>query len=159
MAIRYPKDGDDMGPGIQSQRNFRVGEWELLSSGKDVMIFAVGRMVQMAMQASIELMGKGLSVGVVDARFVQPMDEKMLLEQAAQVPLAVTVEENMVSGGFGEGVARLLTDRNVSCDLLVLGVPDRFIGHGTVDEQLEECGLNGYGISRRILKRWSERKS
>ena len=159
MAIRYPKDGDDMGPGIQSQRNFRVGEWELLSSGKDVMIFAVGRMVQMAMQASIELMGKGLSVGVVDARFVQPMDEKMLLEQAAQVPLAVTVEENMVSGGFGEGVARLLTDRNVSCDLLVLGFPDRFIGHGTVDEQLEECGLNGYGISRRILKRWSERKS
>ena len=159
MAIRYPKDGDDMGPGIQSQRNFRVGEWELLSSGKDVMIFAVGRMVQMAMQASIELMGKGLSVGVVDARFVQPMDEKMLLEQAARVPLAVTVEENMVSGGFGEGVARLLTDRNVSCDLLVLGVPDRFIGHGTVDEQLEECGLNGYGISRRILKRWSERKS
>ena len=86
-----------------------MGEWELLSSGSDVMIFAVGRMVQAAMQASIELMGKGLSVGVVDARFVKPMDEKLLLEQARKVKLAVTLEENVAAGGFGEGVLRLPT--------------------------------------------------
>ena len=60
-----------------------MGEWELISSGKDVTIFAVGRMVQLAMQATIELMGKGISAGVVDARFVAPMDRKLLLEQEA----------------------------------------------------------------------------
>ncbi len=84
MAIRYPKDGDDMGPGIQTQRDFRVGDWELLSSGHDVMIFAVGRMVQFAMQASIELMGKDISAGVVDARFIKPMDREMLIDRRSE---------------------------------------------------------------------------
>ena len=159
MAIRYPKDGEDLGPGIQSQRDFRVGEWELLSAGSDVMIFAVGRMVQSAMQAAIELMGKGLSVGVVDARFVKPMDEAMLVEQARRVKLAVMVEENAVAGGFGEGAIRLLEEKGVSVDAIALGVPDRFIEHGTIAEQLAECGLDGYGIARRILARWEKGKA
>lgn len=159
MAIRYPKDGEDLGPGIQSQHDFRVGEWELLSGGDDVMIFAVGRMVQSAMQSAIELMGKGLSVGVVDARFVKPMDEKLLLEQSRRVGLVVTIEENAIAGGFGEGVLRLLAEQNVNVPVLTLGVPDRFIGHGTVAQQMQECGLDSYGIARSVLKRWKERKA
>lgn len=159
MAIRYPKDGDDMGPGIQSQNSFKVGEWELLSDGSDVMIFAVGRMVQMALQAAIELMGKGINVGVVDARFVKPMDTGLLLRQAKKAKLVVTVEENTLSGGFGEGVLRELVDRGVRTEVMTLGVPDRFIGHGTVSQQLEECGLNGIGIAGSILKRWNEREA
>ena len=159
MAIRYPKDGEDLGPAIQSQREFRVGEWELISGGDDVMIFAVGRMVQTAMQASIELMGKGVSAGVVDARFVKPMDEKLLLEQAGKVRLVVTVEENAVAGGFGEGVLRFLTENGVEADVLTLGVPDRFIGHGTVSQQMIECGLDSFGVARSVFKRWTERKA
>ena len=159
MAIRYPKDVEDLGPAIQSQNEFRVGEWELISGGEDAMIFAVGRMVQTAMQASIELMGKGMSVGVVDARFVKPMDEKLLLEQSRKVKLVVTVEENTVVGGFGEGVMRLLKENNVETDVLTLGVPDRFIGHGTVSQQMIECGLDSFGVSRSVLKRWTERKA
>lgn len=159
MAIRYPKEIEDLGPGIQSQRDFAVGEWELLSGGNDVMIFAVGRMVQSAMQASIELMGKGLSVGVVDARFVKPMDEKLLMEQASKVKMVVTVEENSVLSGFGEGVLNLLQQKGLAVDALLIGVPDRFIGHGSVSQQMAECGLNSYEISNRILKRWMERKT
>ena len=159
MAIRYPKDGEDLGPAIQSQREFHVGEWELISGGDDAMIFAVGRMVQTAMQASIELMGKGVSVGVVDARFVKPMDEKMLLEQARRVKLVVTVEENAVAGGFGEGVLRFLKENGVEADVLTLGVPDRFIGHGTVSQQMIECGLDSFGVARSVFKRWTERKA
>ncbi len=159
MAIRYPKECEDLGPGIQSQHDFDVGEWELLNDGDDVMIFAVGRMVQTAMQATIELMGKGLSVGVVDARFVKPMDEKMLLERSSKVKLVVTLEENSVLGGFGEGVLNLLQQKHINADVMLIGVPDRFIGHGSVSQQLTECGLNSYEISNRILKRWMERKS
>ena len=159
MAIRYPKECEDLGPGIQSQHDFDVGEWELLNDGDDVMIFAVGRMVQTAMQAAIELMGKGLSVGVVDARFVKPMDEKMLLERSGKVKLVVTLEENSVLGGFGEGVLNLLQQKHINADVMIIGVPDRFISHGSVSQQLTECGLNSYEISNRILKRWMERKS
>ena len=104
-------------------------------------------------------MGKGISVGVVDARFVKPMDEELLVKYASKVKLVVTLEENTLAGGFGEGVVHLLLDRNIHTETLLLGVPDDFIGHGSVSQQLAECDLNEYGVSNRILKRWMERKT
>ena len=154
MAIRYPKEGDDMGPGIQTQRDFGIGDWELLSSGQDVMIFAVGRMVQLAMQASIELMGKHISVGVVDARFIKPMDHEMLIQQARQVKLVVTIEENVLAGGFGEGVMEILSQEALNIPILAMGIPDRFVTHASIDQPLEACGLSSLQIARRILKRY-----
>ena len=154
MAIRYPKEGDDMGPGIQTQRDFGIGDWELLSSGQDVMIFAVGRMVQLAMQASIELMGKHISAGVVDARFIKPMDREMLIRQASQAKLVVTIEENVLAGGFGEGVMEILSQEALNIPILTMGIPDRFVTHASIDQQLEACGLSSLQIARRILKRY-----
>ena len=154
MAIRYPKFCEDLGPGIQTQRAFKIGEWELLSSGEDVMIFAVGRMVQFAMQAAIELMGKQIYAGVVDARFVKPMDETLLERCARSAKLVVTVEENVLMGGFGEGVMDALARRGVETPVLPLGIPDRFIAHASVEEQLEACGLSVYQIAARIQKRF-----
>lgn len=154
MAIRYPRNGDDMGPGIQTQGEIRLGQWELLSAGTDVMIFAVGRMVPLAMQAAIELVGKHVSAGVVDARFIKPMDEDMLLEQARQAKLVVTLEENVLAGGFGEGVLEVLAREGVTVPALNLGIPDRFIPHGSVAQQLESCGLSPDRIAQRILKRY-----
>ena len=154
MAIRYPKGGEDLGPGIQAQQAFRIGEWELLSSGTDVMIFAVGRMVQFAMQASIELMGKGLSVGVVDARFIKPMDEALLMAQARKARMVVTVEENVLAGGFGEGVLEALARAGYDRPILPLGVPDRVIGHASIAQQLDSCGLSAAKLSQRILDRY-----
>ena len=156
MAIRYPKGCEDMGPGIQSQRRFSVGQWELLSDGSDVMIFAVGRMVPLAMQAAIELMGKGVSAGVVDARFVAPMDRDMLRGKASGVRLVVTVEENVLAGGFGEGVLDALASMGIDVPVLTLGVPDRFIAQATVAQQTAECGLDALSIARRISERLKE---
>ncbi len=156
MAIRYPRDGEDLGPGIQSQRDFEIGEWELISSGTDVMIFAVGRMVQLAMQATVELNGKHISAGVVDARFIKPMDRKLLIAQSRAAKLVVTIEENVVSGGFGEGVLNILSEESVDVPVLTLGVPDRFVPHATVEQQLESCGLSAGKIARRIQKRCLE---
>ena len=154
MAIRYPKSGEDLGPGIQTQGSFAIGEWELLSSGSDVMIFAVGRMVQPAMQATIELMGKHISAGVVDARFVKPMDIDLLVKQARAAKLVVTVEENVVAGGFGEGVMEVLSREAPGVPVFAMGVPDRFVAHASVSQQLEACGLSAGQISRRILERY-----
>ena len=156
MAIRYPKGCEDMGPGIQSQQRFSIGQWELLSDGRDVMIFAVGRMVPMAMQAAIELMGKGISAGVVDARFIAPMDKNLLLRKAAGVRLVVTVEENVLAGGFGEGVLDVLATGNIGIPVLTLGLPNRFIAQATVAEQTAECALDALSIAQRIHRRLSE---
>ncbi len=156
MAIRYPKGCEDMGPGIQSQRRFSVGQWELLSDGGDVMIFAVGRMVSLSMQAAIELMGKGVSAGVVDARFVAPMDREMLLGKASGVRLVVTAEENILAGGFGEGVLDALASAGMDVPVLTLGVPDRFVAQATVAQQTVECGLDALSIARRISERLKE---
>jgi 1-deoxy-D-xylulose-5-phosphate synthase len=156
MAIRYPKGCEDMGPGIQSQRRFSIGQWELLSDGRDVMIFAVGRMVSLAMQAAIELMGKGVSAGVVDARFVAPMDREMLLGKASGVRLVVTAEENVLAGGFGEGVLDALASAGMDVPVLTLGVPDRFVAQATVAQQTVECGLDALSIARRISERLKE---
>ena len=156
MAIRYPRECEDLGPGIQSQRDFAIGEWELLSSGKDVTIFAVGRMVQLAMQATIELMGKGISAGVVDARFVAPMDRKLLLEQSWGKKLVVTAEDNVFSGGFGEGVLEMLNKENFHTPVLTLAVPDEYIEHATIAEQLKACGLTAMDISNRIQRKLKE---
>jgi len=156
MAIRYSRECEDMGPGIQSQHDIGIGEWELLSDGEDVMLFAVGRMVPFAMQAAIELMGKGISAGVVDARFIAPMDEALLLKQAQKVRLVVTVEENVACGGFGEGVLGVLAKAGLSIPVMTLAVPERFIDHATTEQQLEECGLTPDGIARRVQKRLLE---
>ena len=153
MAIRYPRSCEDMGPGIQSQHDFSIGRWELLSDGTDVMMFAVGRMVAIAMQAAIELMGKGISAGVVDARFIAPMDTDLLVRKARGVGLVVTIEENVISGGFGEGVLEALSREGINSPVLTLGVPDRFIGHATISQQLNECGLDAPGVAGRIRER------
>ncbi len=152
MAIRYSKALEDMGARMQLSGEFGLGQWELLSSGKDVMFLAVGRMVQMAMQATIELMGKGVQAGVVDARFVKPMDEGLLRRVAGETNMIVTVEENVLSGGFGEGVLDWLTRQGLQARVLNLGVPDEYVEHMRVEEQLEQCGLSALGIAARVLE-------
>ena len=153
FAIRYAKDADDMGPGMQEHAPLRVGEWELLAEGTDAMILAVGRMVETALGASIELHGKGVSCGVIDARFIKPMDEHLLREAAETHPLLVTLEDNVVAGGFGAGVLEQLGAWGLCSEVLTLGVPDRFIEHGAVEEQIADCGLNAAQVAARILRR------
>ena len=151
MAIRYPKEGLDLGPRLTSQQPLRLGEWELLSDGEDVMIFAVGPMVQTAMQAAIELMGKHVSAGVVDARFIKPMDRKLLLDKSRNVRLVVTIEENSVLGGFGEGLTAELCAAGLCKRVLNLGAPDEFIAHARISQQRRHCGLSVEQVTDRIL--------
>ena len=152
LAIRYPKNGADLGPGIALQQPLKLGQWELLSDGEDVMIFAAGAMVQLAMQSTIELMGKGIRAGVTDARFIKPMDKDLLCKSAAKVRLIVTLEENSVCGGLGEGILRILNEKSIHKPVLVLGAPDRFISHGSIAQQRAECGMDVEGICRQIAE-------
>ena len=153
MAIRYPKSGEDMGPRLSSTQPLKVGQWEELIGGEDVMILAVGRMVRIALRVSIDLMGLNVSCGVTDARFIKPMDEQLLHKAAREHKLIVTLEDNVLAGGFGSGVAEWLADHDDQTPLLRLGIPDQFIEYGTISEQTEECGMDAVSVRVAILER------
>lgn len=153
MAIRYPKSGEDMGARFALGGDLEVGQWEELLGGEDVQILAVGRMVGVALRAAIDLMGRGCSCGVIDARFVKPMDEALLEKAASGHRLLVTLEDNVLAGGFGSGVAEWMIDHGCRTPLLRLGVPDRFIEYGTTAEQMAECGIDADSVREAILKK------
>ena len=113
-------------------------------------------MVRIALRVSIDLMGLNISCGVTDARFIKPMDEELLHKAAKSHKLVVTLEDNVVSGGFGSGVIEWMADHGYSTPVLRLGVPDEFIEYGTIAEQTEECGMDAESVRAAILNRMEE---
>ena len=156
MAIRYAREGDDMGANLRDREPLRLGSWEQLIAGEGVEILAVGRMVRVALNASVELAQRGVACGVVDARFVKPLDEAMLERLASGCRLLVTLEDNAVAGGFGSAVNEHLAAQGLAVPLLNLGVPDRFVEQGTVEEQMAVCGLTAPAVAAAIAGRLAE---
>ncbi len=152
LAIRYPKDTSDLGKAMAREADIVRGKAESLLEG-DIQIIAVGRMVGMALAAAVVLESRGVSAGVIDAMFVKPLDVDMILGAARSTRFLVTIEENTRQGGFGESVLTVLADANVHVDTLLLGVPDNYVRHGKVSEQLKECGLDAEGIAAAILEK------
>lgn len=152
LAIRYPKDAGDLGAALDRTVDIKPGVWEKLMDG-DIAIIAVGTMVQTALAAGVMLNSHGISAAVVDAMFVKPMDTQMLREIAGTARLIVTLEENVLKGGFGEGVLAEVSAMGERADVLTLGVPDRPIRHASRAEQLAECGLDPEGVAAAIMSR------
>ncbi len=151
LAIRYPRECIDLGSGLDDDAPIIPGKWEVLMNGDDIVIFATGTMVQTALMVSMELHGSGISAAVVDAMFVKPMDSALIKEICAGKKLVVTLEENNIMGGFGEGLAGEL---NGSYEIINIGVPDRFIKHASRAEQIKECGLDMASIAARIKEHY-----
>ena len=84
------------------------------------------------------------------------MDRALLIEQARKAKLVVTAEDNALAGGFGEGVLGILADEGIETPTMTLAVPNRFISHATIAQQLAVCGLDSFGISRRIETRFRQ---
>ena len=143
LAIRYPKTAVDLGIGVDRDDEITPGHWETLIGG-EIMIIASGSMVETALRCAMICLGKGLNVGVIDAVFLKPIDTELLNEIAERSKLIVTLEENTLNGGLGEAVLRALEGK--SANILTLGLPDRFVAHGTVEQQRCECGLDDSGI-------------
>ena len=154
MAIRYAREGDDLGADPRDGEPLRLGSWEELDGGDDVEILAVGRMVRVALDASAELERRGVSCGVVDARFIKPLDEERLRDAAGR-RLLVTLEDNALAGGFGSAVNEKLAAWGLRANVMNLGLPDRFIEQGAVAEQLEECGLTARAVADAVAARFA----
>ena len=141
-AIRYPR-GDALGVPLDSDfKMIEFGTWELLKEGEDVTIIACGIMVSIAMEAASVLEANGIHTGVVNGRFIKPMDEKLLLDVASRTRRIVTLEENVLIGGFGSGVSEALSRAEVYMPFKSLGIPDTFITHGKQDTLRRSLGLD-----------------
>ncbi len=158
VAIRYPR-GAGRGVVVKAEPSkIPWGKAEILEqhSSADATIFAVGTMVQTSLDAAKILRDKNLSVNVLNARFVKPLDTELIKKFARSTKLLVTCEEGTLAGGFGSAVAEFLADEKISTPLLRFGIADKFVEQGTRAELLDLCGLTARKISQRIHERINE---
>ncbi len=151
-AIRYPR-GNTANPEENDCSQLEFGKAQILRKGKDIALFAIGLMIDIAEQTADLLEKNGYSVAVVNARFVKPLDEDVIVRLGREVQLLVSLEENTIHGGFGSGVLETLSVSGICVPTLELGVPDRFIEQGNPDEQLRSAELSLEQNYSRILER------
>jgi 1-deoxy-D-xylulose-5-phosphate synthase len=150
-AVRYPRG---RGPGVAITEHMTalpLGRGEVRRRGRRVAILAFGCLLAPALEA-----GERLDATVVNMRFVKPLDEDLVTDLAAQHDLLVTVEDNVIAGGAGSAVNECLLAQQALVPVLNLGLPDRFLDHGTREQLLCECGLDAPGILQAIARRLGE---
>jgi len=150
VTIRYGKDGGCLEE--RGKDGFRIGKWETLAEGGDLTMLATGGMVRIALKAREILLQEGIAAAVVNCPSVKPLDEEYLQKMDPAVPF-VTMEEHRTTGGFGAYVAEKCRELGIPGPADVIGVPDRFIPHGSHGQLLEEAGLSPERIAERIRKR------
>ena len=152
LAIRYPR-GNTAELDENKSPQIEFGKGHILRKGQDVALFAVGSMVDTAEDVADVLEAKGFSTAVINARFVKPLDEKVIVRFGGKVKMLVSLEENTIHGGFGSGVLETLSEKGICVPTLQIGVPDRFIAQGSPEEQRQAAELSPEQISTRILER------
>jgi len=152
FAIRYPKTPCGRFNPSRRGQILPIGSWEILREGEEICLLAVGAMVGNCEKAANSLSEHEVSAGLVNCRFVKPVDRDLLRRLRSAYPILVTVEENVVSGGFGSAVHEALTEMGLGEKPMIrFAVPDRFVTHGSRNELLEEVGLSPARIAGRVL--------
>lgn len=150
IALRYPR-----GEAYDGLQEFRApvvyGKSEILYDERGLALVAVGSMVKTAEQVRIMLRELGYSCTLVNARFVKPVDEKMLAYLAGDHKLVVTIEENVKNGGFGETVLEYYNETHSDVHVMQVTLPDDYIEHGNVDLLKEEACIDAESIYKKIL--------
>ncbi|MCL6714016.1 1-deoxy-D-xylulose-5-phosphate synthase [Pseudoxanthomonas sp. z9] len=150
-AVRYPRG---TGPGVAVQADLDtlpIGKAELRTRGNHVALLAFG-----STAAAAEQVGRELGLTVVNMRFVKPLDRALVLELASSHQGFVTIEDNVVMGGAGSGVAELLNAEGIAVPVLHLGLPDEFQHHASREDLLAEAGIDAAGIRASVLRRWPQ---
>jgi 1-deoxy-D-xylulose-5-phosphate synthase len=152
MAIRYPRSS---GTGVHMDASFKlipVGTGEVLRSGNDVAIIAVGASVPPAIEAAGQLLLKGIEATVINSRFIKPLDSEIIVDTARRIKHIVTVEENVLIGGFGSSVESLLQEAGLTdVKVKAIGIPDKYVEHGTPSILRAKYGLDSNGIVRETI--------
>ncbi|MBK7981632.1 MAG: 1-deoxy-D-xylulose-5-phosphate synthase [Ignavibacteriae bacterium] len=157
IAIRYPRGsalGVEVKPGFDE---LKIGKAEIINDGNDIAILAVGSMVNYAEKVVQQLKGKNISAALFNMRFIKPLDTELLNEVTQKFKKIVTLEENSIVGGFGSAVLEYFNQMNYKNDVKLIGIPDKFIDHGTQQELHKIIGIDPDGISE-IVQNFLESK-
>jgi 1-deoxy-D-xylulose-5-phosphate synthase len=151
VGLRYPRGAGAGVPLDLELSSLTIGKGELLTEGSDVIIAAIGVTVLPSLKAASLLKEKGISAGVINARFVKPLDRELLVSQSRRTGCIVTVEENALQGGFGSAVLELLEEEK-AFDIRIrrLGIPDGFIEHGSQAQLRKDLGIDAEGIASSV---------
>ena len=159
FAIRIARGaavGKELDPEL---RELPLGKGAVLREGRDVTLFALGKPTAAALQAAEMLADKGIACGVVNALFVKPLDLDLLLDAARNTGRIVTVEENVLAGGFGSAVLEALSDSGIEgVNVRRIGMPDTFVEHGTATDQRRQLQLDAEGIVDLVLGMFPQRQ-
>ncbi|MCE7794336.1 1-deoxy-D-xylulose-5-phosphate synthase [Salipaludibacillus sp. CUR1] len=151
IAVRYPRGG---GFGVKMDEELKqipLGEWEVLKEGSDLSILTFGTMIPVAMEAAEQLEKKGINVEIVNARSIKPLDDAKLTELAKQERPVLTLEETALLGGFGSAVLEYFHENHFHSMVVErMGIPDRYIEHGSVPQLLEEIGLTSQNVASAV---------
>ena len=157
MAVRYPRGNGEGVPLTQDFQQLPIGKGEMLKEGEDVGILAIGSTVYPALATVEKLAADGVHCAVANVRFAKPLDSELIMELAASTKRLVTVEENALAGGFGSAVLELLGKAKLKgVKVKCLGLPDRFIEHGTQELFRAMFNLDSEGIARCVRAAFPE---
>jgi len=152
IAIRYPR-GSVLGVPVKDGfTQIQIGKAERLTNGQDVVLLAVGKMVEYSKKASEKLLAEGIHCEIINMRFIKPLDVDILNDVVTRFEKIVTLEESTIVGGFGTGVLEYLSERNLKNDVLRIGLPDKFVDHGTQEELHKQLDIDPDGIVEKIKK-------
>lgn len=159
VAVRYPRGNGEGVPMDEELQHLPIGKGEILREGSDVLLIAIGNMVRETLKATQSLSAQGIEAAVINARYVKPLDEELILDYARRTKNVVTIEEHVLMGGFGSAVLELfeaagLTDVKVKR----IGIPDEFVEHGKQNILRANYGLTAEGIIETVLSKEFEFK-
>ena len=147
VSLRYPR-GRALGVNIEEPlKTLEIGKGEVLREGADLALIAIGSTVNPALAAALRLAQEGINIKVINARFAKPIDSELIADTATLIKKIITVEENVLQGGFGSAVLECLSQKNItSVQIKRLGIPDEFVEHATQTQLRQMYGIDEEGI-------------
>lgn len=146
VSLRYPR-GESQGIPLQPMKSLPLGKGEILRDGNDICILGIGNMVYPSLKAAELLSNQGIKAEIINARFVKPLDTQLLDELAQRHTYFMTVEDGQIQGGFGSAVIEYLAQHHPGKHILIHGIPDMYVDHGTQQELWAELSLDAQGIA------------
>lgn len=149
VAIRYPR-GNSYYLEKGKYDKINLGEYEIIDEGKDIAVLAIGNMVKHAIEAKEILLKDNINPTIVNSRFLKPIDEELLHRILKSHKKLVTIEDNVIAGGFGSVINKFILDNNYNVDIINIGIDGQFVQHGNADELYKILGLSPESIAAKI---------
>ncbi len=149
VAIRYPR-GNVYYLEKGEYCELEVGKHEVISKGEDTVVLAIGNMVKHAIDAKEILLKENINPTIVNIRFLKPLDEKLLYDTIKRYKNIVTIEDNIITGGFGSRINDFIIENNIDINITNIAIPEEFVEHGSVEELYDSIGLSPNKIADKI---------